>query len=235
MILMRLLSGRCYLVNPPRICIPLVSTSQVGAPAVAAVTPLADFFEVRIDLIGAKWRQVIPALDKPWIACNRRTEEGGKWKGAEAKRIKELLSALDLGASFVDVELDSPGIQDVVKEVKGRAQLIVSYHNLQETPPVDRLRQIVINELAAGADICKVVTTARNFNDNIAVLELISAFPDAKIISFAMGPAGQVSRVLSPLVGGYLTWASAAGGGESAPGQITVEEVTKIYRMLGNS
>jgi 3-dehydroquinate dehydratase I len=219
------------LVNHPRICIPIVS----GSPAGAYVTPLADFFEVRIDLIGAKWRSVIPSLDKPWIACNRRTEEGGKWKGVEEHRIKELLSALDLGASLIDIELGAPGVEKIVKEIKGRAQTIVSYHNLQETPPVDRLRQIVINELAAGADICKVVTTARSFKDNVGVLELISAFPEVKIISFAMGAAGQVSRILSPLVGGYLAWASVAEGSESAPGQIKAEDVIKIYRMLGNS
>jgi 3-dehydroquinate dehydratase I len=122
-----------------------------------------------------------------------------------------------------------------MKELKGRAQIIVSSHNLQETPPADRLWQIVTNELAAGADICKVVTTARSISDNVAVLELIPAFPDVKIISFAMGSAGQISRVLSPLVGGYLTWASAEVGSESAPGQMTAEGLKKIYGMLGNN
>jgi 3-dehydroquinate dehydratase I len=219
------------LVNPPRICIPIVNLSQ----AIAPLELFADFFEVRIDLIGPKWRDVIPALDKPWIACNRRLQEGGKWTGTEEKRIQELLSALDLGASLIDVELGAPGVEKIVKEIKGRAQVIVSYHNLQETPSVDRLRQMVINELAAGADICKVVTTAHNLKDNVAVLELVAAFPEVKIISFAMGAAGQVSRVLSPLVGGYLTWASAADGSESAPGQITAEDATKIYRMLRNN
>jgi 3-dehydroquinate dehydratase I len=190
---------------------------------------------VRIDLIGAKWRNVIPFLKKPWIACNRRVEEGGKWQGTEEKRIKELLSALDLGALLIDIELGSPGIKEVVKEINGRAQIIVSYHDLQETPPVDRLRQIVIDELAAGADVCKVVTTAHNNNDNLAVMELITGFPGVKIIAFTMGAAGQVSRILSPLVGGYLTWASAQEGNESAPGQMTAEDLTKIYRMLGNN
>jgi 3-dehydroquinate dehydratase I len=199
------------------------------------VAPLADLFEVRIDLIGAKWHNIIPSLNKPWIACNRRVEEGGKWQGAEEKRLKELLYAVDLGAAFIDIELGTPEVEKIIKEVKGRAQIIVSYHNLQETPPANRLRQIVINELAAGADICKVVTTARSIKDNLAVLELITAFPDVKIISFTMGVAGQVSRVLSPLVGGYLTWASAEDGSESAPGQINVEDVKKIYGMLGNN
>jgi len=219
------------LINPPRICIPIISLSQ----AVASLELLADFFEVRIDLIGKDWRNIVPFLKKPWIACNRRIAEGGKWKDSEAKRINELMDALDLGAQLIDIELGTPEVEKIIINVKRRAQIIISYHDFQGTPPVDRLRQIVINELAAGADICKVVTTARSIKDNVAVLELIAAFPEVNIISFAMGAAGQVSRILSPLVGGYLTWASAEDGRESAPGQMTAEDVIKIYRMLRNN
>jgi 3-dehydroquinate dehydratase len=51
-------------------------------------------------------------------------------------------------------------------------------------------------------------------------------------VSFAMGPSGITSRILSPLLGGYLTYASLGEGKESAPGQVTVSELTKIYRMM---
>lgn len=215
--------------NPPRICVPIVSASQV----IDSVEPLADFFEVRIDLIGKGWRRIAVNLKKPWIACNRRLEEGGRWSGNEAKRIKELIDALDIGAYFIDIELGTPAIEQITKEVKGRAEIIVSYHNLEETPPLDRLRQIIINQLAAGADICKVVTTARSLKDNIEVLKLINVFPEVKIISFAMGPAGQISRIMCPLAGGYLTWASSEEGRESAAGQLSVRELRELYRMMG--
>jgi 3-dehydroquinate dehydratase len=46
--------------------------------------------------------------------------------------------------------------------------------------------------------------------------------------------AGQISRVLCPLAGGYFTYASVAAGKESAEGQITAGELRKIYGMLGN-
>jgi 3-dehydroquinate dehydratase I len=216
-------------INTPRICIPIVSLSQTVAP----LATLADLFEVRIDLIGPKWRTAVPSLGKPWIACNRRAEEGGNWTDTEEERTKELLSALELGARYIDIELGSSGVKEVVKELNGRAQIIVSHHDLQGTPSADSLKQIVKHELAVGADICKVVTTARSVKDNITVLELVRAFPEAKVISFAMGEAGRISRILSPLAGGYLTWASAELGRESAPGQITAGELIKIYRMLG--
>jgi len=149
------------------------------------------FLKYGIDLIGKGWQSVAAGLPKPWLACNRRVEEGGKAKGTEDKRIKELDRAVELGAQMVDVELGTPGAAEVVKDFKARAEVIVSYHNLDETPPVDRLRQIIINQLAAGADICKVVTTAHGFKDNLEILELIRLFPDIRIIAFAMGAPGR--------------------------------------------
>jgi 3-dehydroquinate dehydratase-1 len=213
---------------PPKICVPIVSDSQT----ISSIEPLVDFYEVRIDLIGKDWRKVIPQLKKPWIACNRRVEEGGQWQENENKRLKELLSALEIGAGFIDIELGTPDIGKVVQEVKGHAELIVSSHYFTDTPPIDRLHQVVLNELEAGADICKVVTTARDLKDNAVVLELIRIFPGIKIIAFAMGVAGQISRLLSPLAGGYFTWASSEEGRESAGGQMPVEYIRKIYRML---
>ncbi|MCK4579972.1 MAG: type I 3-dehydroquinate dehydratase, partial [Dehalococcoidia bacterium] len=58
--------------------------------------------------------------------------------------------------------------------------------------------------------------------------------PSARVVSFAMGPVGLVSRVLCPLVGGYFTYASLEAGRESAPGQITARELRRVYQMLGN-
>ena len=216
--------------NPPRICATIVNSDLA---ALDNVEPLVDLFEVRIDLIGKDWRKVAARLKKPWIACNRRAEEGGKWRGKETPRIKELRRAVELGASIIDVELATPGVEAIVHDIKGRAECLVSYHNLKDTPTLDRLRQIVINQLAAGADICKIVTTARSFKDNLAVLQLISVFPETKMVAFAMGSAGQISRVLCPLVGGYFAYASVKEGRESAKGQMTASDLREIYRTLG--
>ena len=87
----------------------------------------------------------------------------------------------------------------------------------------------------AGADICKIITTAKRFEDNNRILELVHEFRDRRIIGFAMGDEGRLSRVLSPLAGAYFTFASAAEGSESAPGQITVAELRTIYGMLADA
>ena len=212
----------------PVICVPVISDDPA---ALKKVEPLADLFEVRIDLIGKNWREVAASLQKPWLACNRRSEEGGKWKGSEADRTKEIVSAIELGAKIIDIELMTPGLAKVVKEIKGRAECLISYHNNKETP-AEKMRDIVRQQLDAGADICKVVTTARAVADNIAVLHLVQEFPGTKIVAFAMGPLGQVSRLLCPLAGGYFTYASLAAGKESAEGQIPAEDLIKLYRLI---
>jgi len=77
-----------------------------------------------------------------------------------------------------------------------------------------------------------VVTTAQKFEDNLTVLQLIADFPQTKIVSFAMGPLGSVSRILCPLIGGYFTYASIEEGKESASGQVTIGDLKAIYEMV---
>jgi 3-dehydroquinate dehydratase type I len=203
--------------------------------AVKKAGELADLIELRLDLIGPGWRELTGHLTKPWIACNRRAEEGGSWRGDEAERIKELLSAVELGVNIIDIELSTPGVEKVVRDIKGRADCLISYHNVKETPPPGELRDIIERQLELGAGICKAVTTARSLADNIAVLRLIKDFPKVKVVAFAMGEVGQISRVLAPLVGGYFTYASIEAGGESAPGQLPIGDLRKIYGMLDDA
>jgi 3-dehydroquinate dehydratase type I len=101
-----------------------------------------------------------------------------------------------------------------------------------ETPSEDSLAKIIKRQIEAGADICKVVTTARKISDNTLLLGLIRQFPGANIVAFAMGEEGKISRILSPLAGGYFTYACLTGGKESAAGQIPVRELYRIYECM---
>jgi 3-dehydroquinate dehydratase-1 len=94
------------------------------------------------------------------------------------------------------------------------------------------MKEIAQRQLAAGADIVKVVTTARNFEDNVGTMQLIQEFPGKRVVAFAMGPLGLVSRLLCPLVGGDFIYASVESGGEAAPGQMTAAEMRRMYEMV---
>lgn len=217
-------------MEKPRICVVVVNKDL---EAIKSVENLVDLFEVRIDLIGDGWQEVAKQLKKPWMATNRSTSQGGKWEGDEDARVEELLKALELGPDLVDIELQAKNLKQVVETIKQRAKCVVSFHEWEETPPLEKLEEVVRKELEAGADICKVITNAQKIEDNITVLQLIAKFPEATLISSSMGSLGSISRVLSPLIGGYLTYASVGEGRESAPGQLTVRDLKKIYEMVG--
>jgi 3-dehydroquinate dehydratase type I len=195
---------------------------------------LADLFEVRIDLVGSKWQEIAAGLNKPWIATNRNTSNRGRYAGSEDRRLSELFTALEMGADIIDIEIETAGLEDIVKQVKGRgkAQCLLSYHDWTGTASPEKLAAMVQRQLAAGADICKVITTAGGLDDNLAIIRLPSLFPWARVIALAMGAAGALSRVLSPLAGGYLTYASIGRGSASAPGQLSLEAMRAIYGTL---
>jgi 3-dehydroquinate dehydratase type I len=213
----------------PRICAVITGSDM---EAVTKAEGLADLFEVRIDLIGSKWQQVAAGLRKPWIAANRNAANHGRHEGSEEHRVNELLAALQMGADIIDIEIETPGLEDIVKQVKGKAKCLLSYHDWSGTKSPETLAAMVHRQLTAGADICKVVTTATGIDDNLAIIRLPSLFPWASVIALAMGTAGALSRVLSPLAGGYLTYASIGRGSASAPGQLSVEAMRSIYRTL---
>ncbi len=216
-------------MNRPRICAVIVTADS---ELIEAIEPLVELFEVRIDLIGNGWQQLAKHLKKPWIACNRSTAEGGNWKGDETARIEELVNATELGASIVDIEVETQNLAKSIPVIKKKAKCLLSFHQLKKTPSLEAMKEIVSRQLKAGADICKVVTTAQRFEDNLSVLQLITDHPETKMVAFAMGPLGLASRILCPLVGSDFTYASMKEGGESAPGQITVRRLRAIYEMM---
>ena len=200
--------------------------------AVAKAGETADFFEVRIDLIGGSWPEIAGNLNKPWIASNRSAAQHGRWQGSEQERVSELLRAVELGAWMVDIEIDSPALPEILSKSKGRARCLASYHDWEGTPPLARLAKIAGNCLATGAWACKIVTTARSFDDNLTVLKLPGMFPSKRLVAFAMGSEGVLSRTMAPLAGSWFTYASIEGAAASAPGQVTVQAMREIYGLI---
>jgi 3-dehydroquinate dehydratase-1 len=213
----------------PQVCA-VITNGDIDS--IRKAEPLADLFEVRIDMIGRGWQDIPKIINKPWIATNRLKTEGGMWEASEEERLKELLAAIKLGADMVDIELASPDLDEIVPAIKKKARCIISHHDMRRTPAAAELRRIIENEMAGGADICKLVTTARNFDDNDRTLSMISEFRPKEIVAFAMGPRGQTSRILCPLCGGIFTYAAINKDAQSASGQICISQMRNIYEMM---
>ena len=94
-------------MRKPRICAVVVDENLEAAEE---VRPVVAMYEVRLDMIGPGWPDLVKRLRKPWVACNRTPEEGGYWQKGETSRIQELLWAAEIGARMIDIELRTPNL-----------------------------------------------------------------------------------------------------------------------------
>ena len=129
----------------------------------------------------------------------------------------------------------SPLRDETVKTLKDfHVKSIVSYHNFHQVLPVSKMEKILDKQINIGANICKIILTANEIEDNFSVLSFVSfASIKAKIVCFCMGKHGKISRVLSPALGGFFTFASLDSGSETANGQMSIREMQTVYNMLG--
>jgi 3-dehydroquinate dehydratase type I len=220
-----------------KLCIPIVETT-VGKTLIAIkeVNRLADLIELRVDYLkNVKLALLLQNRQKPVIVTNRRKEEGGNYKGEERKRLSVLQEAIDLGADYIDVELatERSSLQDLIRNKRG-TQVILSFHDFRRTPSGKELQRLFGQMIRLGADVIKIVPFARSWEDNLTILSLIP-FAKARrqeIVAFCMGEKGKISRIYSPFLGAAWTYASLDQGRASAPGQLTVRELTDIWKTM---
>jgi len=219
------------------ICIPIIAkTTGEAREKIARANPMADMLEFRLDVMESfRVEEMVRVASKPVIVTHRSIKEGGKGVADDETRTRYLLNAIEKGADFVDVEYSMPQeFRRRFLEGRGSFGVIISTHLLDGTPSRKKLEDIFRTLAATGADIVKIVTRARAPEDNLRVLDLIPIAQKAvvKIIAFCMGPMGRMSRIASPLLGGYLTFASLEQGQESADGQIPVIQMKDILKAL---
>lgn len=197
----------------------------------------ADLIEVRLDsLTNHDHIADIPSCSKtPLIATNKSTEQHGKFSGTETERQKILVDAAKNGFMYVDVDLGTPNQTELIRKLhEAGAKVIVSFHDFEQTPTLSQLGNILDEAVALGADVCKIITTARNVKDNLVTLNFVSeASKKVKLVCFAMGELGKHSRLVSPVFGAFFTFASLDEKRKTAKGQLTIQEMNSAYKALG--
>ncbi|HRT26850.1 MAG TPA: type I 3-dehydroquinate dehydratase [Syntrophales bacterium] len=223
-----------------RICVSIMAGSSDEALAkMETALTRADLVELRVDRIkNPDLGRLLAGRNKKVVVTNRRREEGGSFQGTENERMELLREAVCLGAGYVDVEAATGPlhIRELAEMIgdRGVTKLIISHHNQTGTPGEGVLQKTIGVCRSLGADIVKVVTTARTPEDNLKVLRLIpyARRKGLEIIAFCMGDKGRISRVASPILGSFLSFASLERGEESAPGQMTVDEMRLVLSLL---
>jgi 3-dehydroquinate dehydratase type I len=197
----------------------------------------ADFVEVRMDCLEETrgLKDLAASTKLPLIATNKLESEKGYFKGIEAERQQTLLDAAQSGFRYIDVDSTSAKRVETVAKIKQLgAKVIVSYHKYDGILNASSLEKILDEEIAVGADVCKIVLTAKQIEDNLSVLSFISfASAKAKLVCFCMGEAGKTSRLLSPALGAFFTFAALNASSQTAAGQMSIKEMKTAYKLLG--
>ncbi len=215
-----------------RICVSILpkTVSEALRLIEKAEVAHADFIEVRLDCLeNQRALSDLAAHGKtPKIATDKSSR-------TETEQRQMLLNAAKNGFGYVDVELSTTQLKVLVKELKALgAKSIVSLHKFNGSLGISELNSILEREISSGAEVCKIVTTAKRIEDNLTTLNFIStASNKAKLVCFCTGEFGKVSRLLSPLFGGFFTFASLERGSETASGQMTIQEMKAAYEFLG--
>ncbi len=211
----------------------------------------ADILEIRLDLLRIRdleraaeiIREIKSEAGIPVIATNRSSSEGGKWEGTEEDRTGLLTGLLNYpfflkeGPDAVDIELSASREErdKVIKAAKDHGKtVIVSSHYFSKTPSPREMKAILEEMFLAGADIAKLAVMPQSMEDVLNLLRVTLDFRNEgkSVCTIAMGKPGKHTRVVAPLYGSVLTYASVESGAAAAPGQLPVDEVKKIMEML---
>ena len=158
------------------------------------------------------------------------TEKGRREQQIRAYDITErrLTKAVEAGAAYIDLEIEAPA--PMSKRLRKAAQengtiVIRSYHDFDGTPSREKLAETAAQCREFGAEVIKIVTTARCAADAQTVLSLYDDFD--RLIAFCMGEAGRQSRLDCLAKGAPYTYAALTEEEATAPGQWTTESMKK--------
>ena len=194
------------------------------------------FLEFRLDYLPEpeKGAQAISGFLKEFPDCMvlatcRRRQNHGRFNGAMGDQLGILEIAVENGACAVDVEIETAElVASKLTMFSGRAQLIVSYHNFENTPQID---QVIKRMTRIPADIYKLVTTARKPSDAARILAAAKSSSRVRMVVLAMGELGFPTRVLSTSWGGVFTYAAPMHAQGTAAGQVSARQLRHLYRI----
>jgi 3-dehydroquinate dehydratase/shikimate dehydrogenase len=223
----------------PRVCV-AVTGSDANEMADKAELLVRDnsFLEFRLDYL-AKPGLALPRVKRfieshsgtVVIATCRRVASGGKFRGSIASQLDILGKAAAAGCQLVDVELQTASKckPEQLQKLRTRAALILSFHDFRATKKLDETLEKM---LAYTADFYKIVSTATTLADNVTMIKFLAREGDRhSLVGMCMGEQGIISRVLGVRAGSVFTFASAIAGEETAPGQVTAQELRNVYRI----
>lgn len=147
-------------------------------------------------------------------------------------RLEAYSLAIDREVDYIDIDFeDDMDLLEALhfKIINSNTQLILSQHNYKTTPKFEALKKSTQIAFDLGADVAKIVTTAKSVSDLKHLYLLYSHFDN--LIAFAMGKAGMESRAKILHLGAPFTYASFSDV-KTASGQLNFQETVELYYQL---
>lgn len=146
----------------------------------------------------------------------------------------------------LDYEFDSDNLYEFFEEIKRTRiaqnidttsfQLILSAHFFEGTPSFPSLKNRTQLMQNRGADIVKIAAMPHDEKDVLTIFRLSENFKRKEIayIAISMGDIGKISRIVTPLWGGEMMFASLSAENASASGQMTIAELFSLLSSFSN-
>ncbi len=123
-------------------------------------------------------------------------------------------------ARYIDVDWKTPSLPP--------GDVIVSYHNYEETPNLEAILKI-LQMTHPRAHLYKIATMARSTLDSLRMLEFLQRHPG--IIGLCMGDLGNITRICAPIFQVPIMYAPLIKEDKNAPGQLLVDQLCEIYQF----
>jgi 3-dehydroquinate dehydratase/shikimate dehydrogenase len=215
---------------------------------ISKANSLADFIELRLDYLEDKdlYKEAEEILKgavqfrQPPLIFTYRSDKKEVVPNRSIQTFSKILSSRtgELSQDYFDFDLSKNNtvsfhLYSAYQRLFGKSpKIILSHHNFQECNEEELFA--VYNRLATlTPEVIKIAAKANQVKDQLIIFSLLKTAikENLNLIALAMGEMGQLSRILAPSMGSFLTFASLEKGKESAPGQFTLDEMLSLYRV----
>ena len=197
----------------------------------------ADIIEWRADFLAKEAiLQVAPAVFEKFAGREllftlRTRSEGGEIDLSSEEYVQIIKEVAQLyQPDYIDFEYFS--YKDVFDQMLDFPNLVLSYHNFQETP--ENLMEILSELTSLNPKVVKIAVMANTEQDVLDLMNFTRGFktlnPEQEYVTISMGKVGKVSRITSDVTGS--SWSFASLDEASAPGQISLSSMKKIRELL---
>ncbi|MCI5855871.1 MAG: type I 3-dehydroquinate dehydratase [Agathobacter sp.] len=233
----------------PLVCVPVLEKNKedILNKVKEMVKSHVEMIEWRVDAFGHAndlnavrdvLEQLKPLVTDTILVYTYRSKNQGGMGELSQDEIYDLheIAAEEQIVDFIDVEfMEAKNAPKEIRKLQEKGTYVIaSHHDFGQTPRADILEMILERMHGSDAAIVKLAVMPNDVGDVLTLLQetyrFHARYPETPIITMSMGSLGCLSRVAGELVGSCVTF--GAFDKASAPGQLPVEELDTVLRIL---